>query len=301
VEKPDRAAAEAYVSSGRYYWNAGIFAFQAKVMLDLMERLCPELLRQVKHAFETAKHSDSPDRRIIEIGKSTFSDISPISIDYAVFERLTDAGFVECAFDWSDVGSWNALAEMTPADNSSNRTVGRVLLEGTSNTYVHGGDRLVTVVGLSDLTIVDTPDALLVSANAQSQAIKSIYSQLKMEKSEAAILHRTVHRPWGTYTVLGEGEHFKIKRIEVKPHGKLSLQAHRHRSEHWVVVSGQALVTNGEAEVLLSANQSTYIPCGNRHRLSNPGSMPCIIIEVQSGDYLGEDDIIRFEDVYGRA
>jgi mannose-1-phosphate guanylyltransferase len=301
VEKPDGAAAETYVSSGLYHWNAGIFAFKAKVMLGLMARYCPDLLQQINNAFETAKHSESPGRQIVEIDKNAFSEVSPISIDYAVFEHLTDAGFVECAFDWSDVGSWTAMADMTPPDDFGNRTVGRVMLKGTSNAYVHGSDRLVTVVGLSDLTIVDTADALLVSANAQSQEIKSIYSQLKLEQSETAVLHRTVHRPWGTFTVLGEGEHFKIKRIEVKPKAKLSLQAHRHRSEHWVVVSGRALVTNGDTEILLSANQSTYIPCGNRHRLSNPGATPCVIIEVQSGEYLGEDDIIRFEDVYGRA
>lgn len=301
VEKPDAETARDYIESGRFYWNGGMFCFPVRTMLGLLAEHCPDVLEKARVSYAASRKTDSGDRISVEMDKKTFTDVRAISIDYAVMEKLTDAAVVPCAFSWSDIGSWNAVSELTPADENGNRITGEVMLKDTSGSFVHSNDRLVSLVGVSDLLVVDTADALLVCAKDAAQNIKEIYGRLKASGSETAMLHRTAHRPWGTYTVLEEGERFKIKRIEVKPGARLSLQAHNHRSEHWVVVSGTAKVTNGDEEILLTTNQSTYIPCGNRHRLENPGKLRLVMIEVQSGEYLGEDDIIRFEDVYGRA
>jgi mannose-1-phosphate guanylyltransferase / mannose-6-phosphate isomerase len=301
VEKPELATAKQFVDSGGFFWNAGIFCFPVAIMLDLMSALCPEVLEQTRAAYEAAKVFSVGDRLSIEVDKTAFAKVPAISIDYAVMERVENAACVPCTFNWSDIGSWNAFSELVEADERGNRVSGDVMLKDTSGTFVRGSDRMVSAVGVNDLLIVDTADALLVCARDAVQDIKQVYNELKARGSETAILHRTAHRPWGSYTVLEEGERFKIKRIEVKPGGRLSLQAHKHRSEHWVVVSGTARVTNGDSEILLATDHSTYIPCGNRHRLENAGDAMLVMIEVQSGSYLGEDDIVRFDDEYGRV
>lgn len=301
VEKPDLATATAYVESGRFFWNSGMFCFAAGAMVAAMERHCPDILAGARAALERANVMQGQDRVSIEIDPDSFAATPAISIDYALMEKADNIAFVPCDCGWSDVGSWSAIAELVEPDESGNRVVGETAIEGARDCFVQAQDRLVGLVGVENLIVVDTADALLVAHKERTQDVKSVYARLKEAGHVAVNLHRTVHRPWGTYTVLEEGQRFKIKRIEVKPGASLSLQAHRHRSEHWVVVSGTATVVNGETEIELSTDQSTYIPCGNRHRLSNRYQVPLVMIEVQSGDYLGEDDIIRFDDVYGRA
>ncbi|KUM23414.1 mannose-1-phosphate guanyltransferase [Mesorhizobium loti] len=301
VEKPNAAAASQFIASGRFFWNSGMFCFTAGSMIEAMQDLCPDVLSRARAALEKGRASDARDRLTVEIDRDSFAAVPAVSIDYAVMEKATNVGLVPCGFDWSDIGSWSVLSELVSADDRGNRATGEAILHDAANCYVHSEDRLVGLVGVSDLLIVDTPDALLVAHKDKAQEVKDLYNRLKADGHETATLHRTVHRPWGTYTVLEEGHRFKIKRIEVKPNARLSLQAHHHRSEHWVVVSGTAKVVNGENEILLTTNQSTYIPCGHKHRLENPGILPLVMIEVQSGEYLGEDDIVRFDDVYGRA
>lgn len=301
VEKPDAATAAEYVASGRFFWNAGIFCFRVSVMLAALERHCPDVLAQTRAAL-AASHVSSGDRRtIVEIDRTAFAGVRAVSVDYAVMEHVEDAGFVPAGFDWSDIGSWNAIAGLVAPDADGNRLEGDVIAQDARDCFVHGRDRVIGLVGVSGLLVVDTPDALLICRRDRAQETRAVYNRLKARNSDVALFHRTAHRPWGTYTVLEEGPRFKIKRIEVKPGGRLSLQAHRHRSEHWVVVSGTARVTNGDREITLVADQSTYIPLGHRHRLENPGQERLVMIEVQSGDYLGEDDIERFDDVYGRV
>ena len=301
VEKPNAERAAQFIASGRFFWNSGMFCFAARSMIAVMQELCPDVLANARTALEKARTSDAADRTTVEIDKDGFAAVPAVSIDYAVMEKAKNVGFVPCSFDWSDIGSWTVLSKLVPADDSGNRTTGETMLHDVTNCYVHSEDRLVGLVGVSDLLIVDTPDALLIAHKDKAQEVKDLYNRLKTEGHESATVHRTVHRPWGTYTVLEEGPRFKIKRIEVKPNARLSLQAHHHRSEHWVVVSGTAKVVNGQSEILLATNQSTYIPCGHKHRLENPGILPLVMIEVQSGEYLGEDDIVRFDDVYGRT
>ncbi|TGQ51334.1 mannose-1-phosphate guanylyltransferase/mannose-6-phosphate isomerase [Mesorhizobium sp. M1C.F.Ca.ET.193.01.1.1] len=301
VEKPNAATAAQFIASGRFFWNSGMFCFTAGSMIAAMQDLCPEVLSSARTALENGRASEAADRLAVEVDKDSFAAVPAVSIDYAVMEKVGNVGFVPCGFDWSDIGSWSVLSKLVSADDSGNRATGEAILHEAANCYVHSEDRLVGVVGVQDLLIIDTPDALLVAHKDKAQEVKDLYNRLKAEGHETATVHRTVHRPWGTYTVLEEGHRFKIKRIEVKPNARLSLQAHHHRSEHWVVVSGTAKVVNGESEILLTTNQSTYIPCGHKHRLENPGILPLVMIEVQSGEYLGEDDIVRFDDVYGRA
>ncbi|GLQ54972.1 mannose-1-phosphate guanylyltransferase/mannose-6-phosphate isomerase [Devosia nitrariae] len=301
VEKPDAETAASYVESGRFLWNSGMFCFAAHTMLEAMEAHCPDILASAREGYRRGRRNDSHDRITVEVDPATFGTAPAISIDYAVMEKLEDAACVPTACGWSDVGSWAAIAELVEPDAEGNRVIGETLLEATSDSFVYSEDRLVGLVGVSDLLIIDTPDALLVAHKQNAQKVKAVFNRLRDQNHEAAKLHRTAHRPWGTYTVLEEGPRFKIKRIEVKPGARLSLQAHHHRSEHWVVVSGTAKVVNGDKEIMLTTNQSTYIPCGHKHRLENPGVMKLVMIEVQSGDYLGEDDIIRFDDVYGRS
>jgi mannose-1-phosphate guanylyltransferase/mannose-6-phosphate isomerase len=301
VEKPTLEVAEHYVASGRFLWNAGMFAFTAGTMLALMERHCPEVLSASRAALEAAKRAVGQRTEQIEIGANEFAAVPSISIDYAVLEKAEGVSVVPGAMGWSDIGSWGAISALTAPDAAGNRVEGKALLINSTNTYVQSYDRLVGVVGVDDLIIVDTPDALLIASRGHAQEVKQVFAQLEARGDETATLHRTVHRPWGSYTVLEDSDRFKIKRIEVKPGGRLSLQSHHHRSEHWVVVSGAAQIVRGEEVVFLTTNQSTYIPVGTKHRLENPGILPLVMIEVQSGEYLGEDDIVRYEDVYGRS
>jgi len=301
VEKPDVATAERYVTSGNYYWNSGMFCFQVGAILAALAEHAPEVLRQAEACWAASRSAPLRDGIAVEIDSVTFGAVPSISIDYAVMEKANNVAVVPADFGWSDIGSWNAISDLVPADAEGNRVVGDAILVGVRNTFVQSEGRLIAAVGVHDLLIVDTPDAVLVADRARAQDVRHIVGRLKENGDERHRLHRTVHRPWGTYTVLEEGPRFKIKRIVVKPGAALSLQMHHHRSEHWVVVSGTAKVTNGEAILLVGTDQSTYIPAGHRHRLENPGAVDLVMIEIQSGDYLGEDDIVRLEDTYGRV
>ncbi|OJA26988.1 mannose-1-phosphate guanylyltransferase/mannose-6-phosphate isomerase [Burkholderia ubonensis] len=301
VEKPDLERAREYVSSKRFLWNSGMFCFTAGTMLRELETHCPDVLRTVKACLDASPSSDGKDGTQIRLEPNSFGEVPDISVDYAVMEKCRSAAVVPCSIGWSDVGSWTALGDLATPDANGNRVQGEALLIDVKDTYVQSEDRLIGAVGVENLIVIDTPDALLVAARDRAQDVKHIYAELKATGHEAYKLHRTVHRPWGTYTVLEEGPRFKIKRIEVKPGASLSLQMHHHRSEHWVVVSGMAKVVNGDREFFVSTNESTYIPAGHKHRLENPGVVDLVMIEVQSGEYLGEDDIVRFEDNYGRT
>lgn len=300
VEKPDLARAKEYIASGRFFWNSGIFCFSAGTMIELMEQHCPEILEQCRKSLGAAYQGNVVSGSQVAIDRDLFAQVPKNSIDYAVLEKADIVAMVGCDIGWTDIGSWNALSAMIEPDNAGNRVHGDTVLVGTSDCFVQSNDRLIGTVGIQDLVIVDSADAVLVAHKDRAQDVKQLFAELKASGHEAHSLHRTVHRPWGTYTTLEEGPRFKIKRIEVKPGASLSLQMHHHRSEHWVVVSGTAKVVNGDQELILNTNESTYIPCGHKHRLENPGIMRLVMIEVQSGDYLGEDDIVRFEDVYGR-
>lgn len=306
VEKPDRDRAEGFVASGRYLWNSGMFCFRADAMLAALARHAPALATAARSCWHATAAKSASSRTTeaagaIEIDAASFALVESTSIDYAVMEKAEAVAVVPAAFDWSDIGSWNALSELTEADGQGNRVHGDAALVDVANSFIHSEDRLVAALGLSDMLIVDTPDALLVAHRDRAQDVKRIVQQLESRDHPASRHHRTVHRPWGTYTVLDEGPGFKIKRIAVKPGASLSLQMHHHRSEHWVVVSGEAEVVNGEASLRVHANESTYIPAGHKHRLANPGTDVLVLIEVQTGAYLGEDDIVRLEDRYGRA
>lgn len=296
VEKPSREKAEEYVASGRYYWNSGMFCFRVGEFLSQLARCAPEVSDAVLAAWQATPREQNP----IAIDAAAFARVADISIDYAVMEKAERVAVVPGRFDWSDIGSWQALSELVSADAAGNRVQGEAVLVDSEDCFVRSEDRLVAALGVRNLLVVDTPDALLIAERDRAQDVKSIVQQLKASGHESARLHRTVHRPWGTYTVLEEGPRFKIKRIVVKPGASLSLQYHRRRSEHWVVVSGKAKIVNGADEIILAADQSSYIPAGTAHRLANPGTVDCVMIEVQSGDYLGEDDIVRLEDNYGR-
>lgn len=300
VEKPDLETAKEYVNSGRFLWNSGMFCFTAAAILSELERHSPVILSSVKYALEQARIARGADFIQVELDASSFSQVPEQSIDCAIFEKSDKVAVVPCDLGWSDIGSWNALGALVTSDEQGNSVEGEALLHDVDNCYVRTHDRLVGAVGVKNLFIIDTPDALLVADKSRAQDVKNIYTQLKAEDHEVHRLHKTVHRPWGTYTVLEEGPQFKIKRIVVKPGASLSLQMHFHRSEHWIVVSGMARVTKDTEIMLVSKNESTFIPAGYKHRLENPGLMDLVMIEVQSGEYLGEDDILRFEDNYGR-
>lgn len=301
VEKPNLEKAREYVDSGRYLWNSGMFCFSAGTMLREMEQHCPEILAATRNCLTQSRKADGKDFSQIELDPASFDQVRDDSIDYAVMEKSSNVAVVPCSICWSDIGSWSALGDLTAADADGNRIEGETMLHDVSNCYIQSNERMVGAVGVNNLIIIDTPDAILVADRNRAQDVKHLYASLKADGHEAHKLHRTVYRPWGTYTILEESTRFKIKRIEVKPGGKLSLQMHHHRSEHWVVVVGMAKVTNGESEILVNTNESTYIPAGHKHRLENVGVVPLVMIEVQSGEYLGEDDIVRFEDHYGRA
>ncbi len=296
IEKPPVEQAAEYVTSGRHFWNSGMFCFRVGDILNAMNVYAPEVASAVSDCWAATAVDQLP----VTLDADTFSRVPDISIDYAVMEKAGRVAVVPVAFDWSDIGSWSALADIVAADNNGNRILGEALLVDAGNCYINSPDRIVAGIGINDLLIVDTPDALLVAHRDHAQEVRQIVGQLKRQGHETVKLHRTVFRPWGSYTILEEGPRFKIKRIVVKPGAALSLQMHHHRSEHWVVVSGTAKVTNGEREILVKTDESSYIPAGTQHRLSNPGVIDCVMIEVQSGDYLGEDDIVRLGDIYGR-
>ncbi|WP_151635780.1 mannose-1-phosphate guanylyltransferase/mannose-6-phosphate isomerase [Noviherbaspirillum aerium] len=297
VEKPDAVTAARYLAEGNYVWNSGMFCFKASTILDAFATYNPALLETARNVWNSTKAEGDK----MEL-PATFTALENISIDYAVMEKAKNIAVIPGDFDWSDIGAWKAVAEAIPADESGNTNNNcQTIVIDSRNTHIQTTDRLVAVIGLDNLLVIDTPDALLVADKARSQEVKEVVTRLKAAGHEAHKNHRTVSRPWGTYTVLQDAPGFKIKRIAVKPGASLSLQMHHHRSEHWVVVSGKAEVINGDNTVVLEANESTYIPAGNKHRLTNVGDTELALIEVQCGSYLGEDDIVRFEDIYGRA
>jgi mannose-1-phosphate guanylyltransferase / mannose-6-phosphate isomerase len=297
IEKPELEIAERFVTSGRHYWNSGIFLFGAEHFLTELARFQPD----VATACEAAARDVREDHGCMRIDATAFGHCRSISIDYAVLEHTADAAVVPAEFRWSDIGSWNALWDAAAKDAAGNVARGDVMLADVSGSYVCSTQRMVVGIGLRDMVVVETPDAVLVADRADSQKVREAVEQIKARGRPEHKLHRRVHRPWGTYEDVDAGERFRVKRITVNPGEKLSLQMHHHRAEHWVVVSGTARVTRGDETLLLTENQSTYIPLGVRHRLENPGMIPLQIIEVQSGAYLGEDDIVRLEDVYHRA
>ena len=301
VEKPNLETAQAYVNEGSYFWNAGIFVLKASVWLKAMETFQPEMLIKIKHAWE----SRQPDSQFLRPGKAEFEQVPGESIDYAVMERCPGSAFatkmVSLNAGWSDLGAWDAVWNIQEKDADGNAHKGDVIFKDCRDTFVHASSRLVSLVGVQNLVVIETADAILVADKSRGQDVKHIVEALNNQRRQEQNLHRKVYRPWGWYDSIDGGGRFKVKRILVNPKASLSLQMHHHRAEHWVVVSGTAEITNGDKVTILFENQSTYIPLGQTHRLSNPGTIPLEIIEVQSGSYLGEDDIVRFEDQYGRT
>ena len=300
VEKPDAATAERYVAEGNYLWNSGMFVLRASVWIRALERFRPDIAAATAAAWAVRQI----DAKFIRPGKTEFAAVPSESVDYAVMEHCpgSDIALRMLALDagWNDLGAWEAVWQVAAKDAAGNAFSGDAIFSDSRNTLVHATSRLVSVVGLDDVIVVETPDAVLVSDRSRSQDVKKIVARLDADKRGEHHLHRKVHRPWGWYDSIDSGERFQVKRIMVKPGASLSLQMHHHRAEHWIVVTGTAEVTNGDKVILLCENQSTYIPLGQTHRLRNPGRVPLEIIEVQSGAYLGEDDIVRFEDTYGR-
>jgi mannose-1-phosphate guanylyltransferase/mannose-6-phosphate isomerase len=296
VEKPDQATAEKYVASGEYYWNSGMFLFKASRYLKELETLQPAILAACRAALDKAAR----DIDFIRLDAEAFAASPNDSIDYAVMEKTADAAVVPLDAEWNDVGSWSALWEVSDKDTDGNACHGDVIALDCKDSYAYG-NRLIAMVGLQDVIVVETDDAVFVGHKDRVQDVKEIVGRIKRDGRSEAAAHRKVYRPWGAYDSIDNGARFQVKRITVKPGATLSLQMHHHRAEHWIVVSGTAEVTRGDEVILLSENQSTYIPLGVTHRLKNPGKLPLELIEVQSGSYLGEDDIVRFEDSYGRA
>ena len=302
VEKPDAATAQRYLDEGGYYWNSGMFVVRASLWLQALGRFRADILAATQAAWE----GRTVDASFVRPDKALFAAIPSESVDYAVMEKCPatpqfDIRMVPLAAAWSDLGAWDAVWQVSEKDAAGNTARGDALLSDCQDTLVHATSRLVGVIGLQDVVVVETPDAVLVADRARSQEVKAIVGELQRAERSEHTLHRQVHRPWGWYDSIDSGPRFQVKRIMVKPGASLSLQKHHHRAEHWIVVSGTAEVTNGEQVMLLGENQSTYIPLGQVHRLANPGKVPLEIIEVQSGSYLGEDDIVRFEDHYGRG
>ena len=297
TEKPALDKAQALLLSGKALWNGGIFLCSAHTLLNALQEHAPDILKSCTDSMAQA----ATDGQFVRPGAKSFAACRSESIDYAVMEHHANIAVVPFASAWSDVGSWNAVAELTPADGQGNRVDGQGYALHATNTYVYAPHRPVVALGTHDLLIVDTPDALLVAAASHAEQVKQVVEKLDADKVEQSLQHRKVARPWGTYDSVDIGERHQVKRITVRPGAKLSLQMHHHRAEHWIVVKGTALVTRGEEEILLTENQSTYIPLGVKHRLENPGKTDLELIEVQSGSYLGEDDIVRFEDTYGRG
>ncbi len=285
-----------YVQSGEYYWNSGMFMFRARTYLEELKRHAPEMLG----ACEKAVAAATRDLDFTRLPATEFGASPSDSIDYAVMEKTHAAVVVPLDAGWSDVGSWSALQDALPTDAQGNVTAGDVITEGATGCYLHSTSRMIAAVGLKDHVVVETKDAVLVAPRDKVQDVKQLVQQLKAQGRYETSLHREVFRPWGSYDSVDNGERFQVKRLVVKPGASMSLQLHHHRAEHWIVVSGTARITRGEEVFLLGENESTYIPMGTKHRIENPGKVALHIVEVQSGSYLGEDDIVRFEDVYGR-
>lgn len=297
VEKPALALAEQYVASGDYFWNSGMFVFRASRYLEELERFQPAVVAACREALAKAK----TDLDFIRLDHDAYAASPDIAVDYAVMERTTHAATIALDAGWNDIGSWAAVLEVAKKDAGNNSAQGDVVMQDCNDCLVHGNSRLVTAIGMRNTIIVETADAVLVMDADQAQHTKTLVAQLVKQDRSEATMHREVFRPWGSYDSIGNGDRFQVKRITVKPGAKLSLQMHHHRAEHWIVVSGTAQITNGDKEYLLTENQSTYIPLGVVHSLANPGKVPLELIEIQSGSYLGEDDIVRFEDRYGRV
>lgn len=295
-EKPDEQTAQQYVDSGSYLWNSGMFMFKASVFLEEVGLLCPQLLADCQAALELAKQ----DEYFVHLPLEAFSKCQSESVDYAIMEHTQKGAVMALDAGWSDLGSWASIYDSGPFDANQNRLTGDVLAINTKNSLIQAHSRLVATVGIDDLVVVETADAVLVAHKSDTQAVRDIVDQLKSKQRSEYVSHPLVHRPWGHYETVDIGERYQVKRIFVEPGESLSLQMHYHRAEHWIVVSGTALVRCGDDERLFSENQSTYIPLGVKHSLSNPGKVPLELIEVQSGAYLGEDDIVRFQDRYGR-
>ncbi len=305
VEKPDVKTAQTYLDQGGYLWNSGMFVLRASTWFAALSEFRPDIYEASEKAWKSKTEDGSGGVDFIRPGKEEFKNIPSESIDYAVIEKCPHSKFpikmVELDAGWNDLGAWDAVWQVSQQDDNGNATSGDTLLANTKNSLVHASSRLVSTVGVENLVIVETADAVLVADRRNSQDVKNIVAQLETQGREEKNLHRKVSRPWGWYDSVDEGERFKVKRIQVKPGASLSLQMHHHRAEHWIVVKGTAEITNGDQVITLAENQSTYIPQGQTHRLANPGSVPLEIIEVQSGSYLGEDDIVRFDDNYGRS
>ena len=305
VEKPDLKTAQNYLADGNYLWNSGMFVMRASTWLDALKEFRPDIFGATETAWQGKTIDQSGDVNFVRPEKALFESIPSESIDYAVIEKCPGSSFtvkmLELDAGWSDLGAWDAVWQVGSQDESGNVTSGDTLLTNTKNSLVHASTRLVSTVGVENLVIIETADAVLVADRVNSQDVKHIVAKLETQKREEKNLHRKVARPWGWYDSVDEGQRFKVKRIQVKPGASLSLQMHHHRAEHWIVVKGIAEITNGDKVITLTENQSTFIPQGQTHRLANPGTEPLEIIEVQSGSYLGEDDIVRFEDTYGRA
>ncbi|AOK28837.1 MULTISPECIES: mannose-1-phosphate guanylyltransferase/mannose-6-phosphate isomerase [Burkholderia] len=298
VEKPDAPTAERFVSDGGYYWNSGMFMLKASTYLDELRRLAPDIARQAELALDAAHR----DHDFLRLDKETFAASPNVSIDYAVMEKTGHAAVVAAAnLGWNDIGSWSALADIATTDDKRNALIGDVFTESVENSYIRAEHRMVAAIGIENIVIVETADAVLVAHRDKAQDVKKVVEWLNASGRQESVTHRRVIRPWGSYEGIDQGERFQVKRIVVNPGAQLSLQMHHHRAEHWIVVKGTAVVTNDGNEIILTENQSTYIPLGATHRLKNPGKIPLELIEVQSGAYLGEDDIVRFEDTYGRT
>jgi len=296
VEKPNLETAQQYVESGQYYWNSGMFLFKASTYLEELEKFAPDILGTCRVAVENALE----DQDFLRLDAAAFKTCPSDSIDYAVMENTNKAVAIPLEAGWNDVGSWSSLWEVCPQDEDGNVILGDVLTENVHNSYLRSEHRLLAAIGLDNVTVVETADAVLVTHNDHVQEVKKIFAILKATARREADLHRKVYRPWGYYETIDIESRFQVKRITVNPGASLSLQMHYHRSEHWVVVKGTALITRGDKTFILGENQSTYISVGVKHRLENPGKLPLEIIEIQLGSYLGEDDIVRFEDIYGR-
>jgi len=297
VEKPDLDTAKSYLETGEYSWNSGMFCFQAEVFLDALKEHAPEVHEAVQNCWNELDKSSSP----VEFPRDLFSRCPSISIDYAVMERAENSAVVAAAFGWSDIGTWKAMSELSESDDSGNRIAGKAVMVDSSDCYVQGEKRLVAAVGVRNLVIIDTGDAVLVAERDRAQDVKKVVDQLLDLEHDAAEYHQTVHRPWGSYSILEDADDCKVKRLVVKPGQVLSLQSHKKRAEHWTVIRGTAKVQLGEKEFLLATNESAYVPAGTLHRLENPCSEDVHLIEVQTGEYFGEDDIVRYEDIYGRV
>lgn len=297
VEKPDQSTAQRYLESGEYYWNSGMFMFRASRYLEELERYAPAIFA----ACKAAAKAETTDLDFVRVNAEAFADCPADSIDYAVMEKTDKAAVVPLDAGWSDIGSWSSLWQISDKDDNGNALRGDVMAQDSHNTLVRADSRMVATLGVEDMVVVETKDAVLVCPRDRAQDVKTLVNEIKDGDRDEHALHREVFRPWGKYDSVDEGQRHQVKRITVDPGGKLSVQMHHHRAEHWVVVSGTAQVTSGDKTYLVTENESTFIPIGQVHALENPGKMPLELIEVQSGSYLGEDDIVRFEDKYGRG